>query len=137
MKHKLGVIGYGTMGSWHAENVRDRIADLDVVAVYDIDPEKREKAAKDGFCAICGAISKKQDGIFRETRERPSFMIGSDKREKCFKPPTLGWRKAWGAFIRIMGCPQVCIPAPFKSLTSCRCPYPKIRRDGKNFMKTS
>ena len=50
MKHQLGIIGYGTMGSWHAENVRDRIADLDVVAVYDIDPERRKKAAEDGFC---------------------------------------------------------------------------------------
>ena len=50
MKHKLGIIGYGTMGSWHAENVRDRIADLDVGAVYDIDQKRREKAREDGFC---------------------------------------------------------------------------------------
>ncbi|MBO5479781.1 MAG: Gfo/Idh/MocA family oxidoreductase [Clostridia bacterium] len=50
MKHKLGIIGYGTMGSWHAENVRDRIAGLDVAVVYDIDPKKREKASADGFC---------------------------------------------------------------------------------------
>ena len=46
MQHQLGIIGYGTMGSWHAENVRNRIADLDVAAVYDIDPEKRKKAAE-------------------------------------------------------------------------------------------
>ncbi|MBQ7294055.1 MAG: Gfo/Idh/MocA family oxidoreductase [Clostridia bacterium] len=52
MKHKLGVIGYGTMGSWHAENVRNRIGDLDVAAVYDIDKEKREKAKADGF-SVC------------------------------------------------------------------------------------
>ena len=50
MKHKLGVIGYGTMGSWHAENVRDRIQDLDVIAVYDIDPQRLEKAKENGFC---------------------------------------------------------------------------------------
>jgi predicted dehydrogenase len=50
MKHTLGIIGYGTMGSWHAQNVRDRIADLDVGAVYDIDPKRREKAKEDGFC---------------------------------------------------------------------------------------
>lgn len=49
MKHKLGIIGYGTMGSWHAENVRDRIRDLDVAAVYDIDEKRREKAREDGF----------------------------------------------------------------------------------------
>ena len=50
MKHKLGIIGYGTMGSWHAENVRDRIENLDVVAIYDIDEKRREKAQEDGFC---------------------------------------------------------------------------------------
>lgn len=50
MKRKLGVIGYGTMGSWHAENVRDRIKGLDVAAVYDIDPKRRDKAKEDGFC---------------------------------------------------------------------------------------
>ncbi len=49
MKRKLGIIGYGTMGSWHAENVRDRIKDLDVSLIYDINPEKLEKAEKDGF----------------------------------------------------------------------------------------
>ena len=49
MKHKLGIIGYGTMGSWHAENVRDRIADLEVIAVYDIDPQRLEKAKENGF----------------------------------------------------------------------------------------
>ena len=46
MKHKLGIIGYGTMGSWHAANVRDRIKDLDVALVYDINPEKRERHAR-------------------------------------------------------------------------------------------
>ena len=52
MKYKLGIIGYGTMGSWHAANVRDRIRDLDVALVYDINPEKREKARVEGF-ATC------------------------------------------------------------------------------------
>ena len=47
MKHRLGVIGYGTMGSWHAANVRDRIGDLDVAAIYDIDEKRREKAEKE------------------------------------------------------------------------------------------
>ena len=49
MKRKLGIIGYGTMGSWHAENVRKRIGGLDVALVYDINPVKREKARADGF----------------------------------------------------------------------------------------
>ena len=52
MTHKLGIIGYGTMGSWHAANVRDRIRDLDIGLVYDIHPGKREKARSEGF-ATC------------------------------------------------------------------------------------
>ena len=52
MKHKLGVIGYGNMGSWHCENVRDRIRDLDVALVYDIDENKRAMAREKGF-AVC------------------------------------------------------------------------------------
>lgn len=49
MKHKLGIIGYGTMGSWHAENVQKRINGLDVALIYDINEEKRVKAKNDGF----------------------------------------------------------------------------------------
>ena len=52
MTHKLGIIGYGTMGSWHAENVRDRIQGVDVALVYDINLEKREKAKANGF-SVC------------------------------------------------------------------------------------
>ena len=52
MKHKLGVIGYGNMGSWHCDNVRDRINGLDVTLVYDIDEERRALAREKGFC-VC------------------------------------------------------------------------------------
>ena len=52
MKHRLGVIGYGNMGSWHCENVRDRIKDLDVALVYDIDEGRRALARENGFC-VC------------------------------------------------------------------------------------
>lgn len=52
MSYKLGVIGYGNMGSWHCENVRDRIENLDVGMVYDIDEEKRNRAKEDGF-VVC------------------------------------------------------------------------------------
>ena len=52
MKHKLGVIGYGNMGSWHCDNVRDRIEDLDVALVYDIDETRRTLARERGF-TVC------------------------------------------------------------------------------------
>lgn len=49
MSYKLGVIGYGNMGSWHCENVTERIENLDVGAVYDIDEAKRASAKEKGF----------------------------------------------------------------------------------------
>ncbi|MBE6584393.1 MAG: Gfo/Idh/MocA family oxidoreductase [Ruminococcaceae bacterium] len=57
MGHKLGIIGYGTMGSWHAANVRDRISDLDVALVYDINEEKIKKAQAEGF-TTCGSAQE-------------------------------------------------------------------------------
>lgn len=53
MRHKLGVIGYGNMGSWHCENVRDRIENLDIGLVYDIDEKRRAVAKENGF-SVCG-----------------------------------------------------------------------------------
>ena len=52
MKHKAGIIGYGNMGSWHAENVNSRIEDLEVVCVYDIDPERQKLAEENGLKVI-------------------------------------------------------------------------------------
>ncbi len=49
MKYTAGVIGYGTMGSWHAENINSRIEELEVIGIYDIDPEKCEKAKENGL----------------------------------------------------------------------------------------
>lgn len=57
MKKKLGIIGYGTMGSWHAENVRDRIDNLDVAVVYDIDENKRVQARENGFF-VCDTLEE-------------------------------------------------------------------------------
>ena len=45
----MGVIGYGGMGSWHCENVRDRIEGLEIGGIYDIREERRAQAAADGF----------------------------------------------------------------------------------------
>ncbi len=49
MEHKLGIIGYGNMGSWHAENVRDRVKGITVAGVYDINPERMALAVENGF----------------------------------------------------------------------------------------
>lgn len=49
MKHKAGLIGYGNMGSWHVENINSRIDNLEVVAVYDIDEERKCVAKEKGI----------------------------------------------------------------------------------------
>ena len=49
MNRKIGIIGYGSMGLWHAENVTNRIENLDVTGVYDIDPERMNLAKENGF----------------------------------------------------------------------------------------
>ena len=52
---KIGtaVIGYGGMGSWHAWKMSEPMGErMQVVGVYDIDPERRAQAEKDGFHAF-------------------------------------------------------------------------------------
>ncbi len=61
MKKKVGIVGYGGMGQWHATHIRGgkylntlefRESDVaEMAGVYDIDPEKRKKAEADGFKA--------------------------------------------------------------------------------------
>ncbi len=47
MQIKLGIIGFGGMGKWHAENAPKDV--VEVVAVCDIDEEKRQEARDQGF----------------------------------------------------------------------------------------
>lgn len=43
MKHKMIIIGFGNQGQWHADNIKERIPEIEVVGAYDI---KEEKAAE-------------------------------------------------------------------------------------------
>lgn len=47
MKIKLGIIGYGGMGKWHAENAPR--AGVEIAAVCDIQKEKLKQAAEQGY----------------------------------------------------------------------------------------
>lgn len=47
MKMKLGIIGYGGMGKWHAKNAPR--AGVEIVAVCDIDSDKRQEALEQGY----------------------------------------------------------------------------------------
>lgn len=42
MKHRLVIIGFGGMGTWHYENITKRIEEIEVVGCYDIRPEVEE-----------------------------------------------------------------------------------------------
>lgn len=57
MKHRAGIIGYGNMGSWHVENVNERIEGLDFVACYDIDAERAKLAAEAGL-KVCASAQE-------------------------------------------------------------------------------
>lgn len=46
--YHIGIIGYGGMGGWHAEQLQS-MPDFDLTGVYDINPEKLEKAAEKGI----------------------------------------------------------------------------------------
>lgn len=46
--YQIGLIGYGGMGGWHAEQIQS-MPDFQLAAVYDINPEKVQKAREKGF----------------------------------------------------------------------------------------
>lgn len=50
--YKLGIIGYGGMGSWHAENITKRIEHLEIGGTYDVREERQRQAEKDGYKAF-------------------------------------------------------------------------------------
>lgn len=59
----MGIIGYGNMGSWHAKNINSRIENLEVVAAYDIAPERCKVAEEDGIIVYPSAEELLGSGI--------------------------------------------------------------------------
>ena len=43
-KHRLAIVGFGGMGSWHARNIMEKVPELEVVGAYDIRSEALENA---------------------------------------------------------------------------------------------
>lgn len=50
-KHRIAVIGYGWMGHWHVKNIKEKISELHVQGIYDIQSEVRQKAEEEGVPA--------------------------------------------------------------------------------------
>ena len=46
--YRIGIIGYGGMGGWHAEQLMS-MPDFQLAGVYDINPEKIRKAEEKGI----------------------------------------------------------------------------------------
>ena len=63
MAKKLGIIGYGNMGSWHAKQVTERIDGLDVTGIYDIDPARCAIAEENGLTVYPTAEALLSSGI--------------------------------------------------------------------------
>lgn len=55
MSHTWALIGFGGMGGWHFQNIRDRLPELRTKGAYDIRPEALEKAAEKGLIAYRSA----------------------------------------------------------------------------------
>ena len=51
MEHKIAIIGYGGMGSYHIRRIKQEIECLEVVGVYDLQEERRQLAQEKGLIA--------------------------------------------------------------------------------------
>lgn len=49
MKYTMAIIGFGGMGTWHKNNICERVPDLNVKGIFDIRGEAKEKAEAEGL----------------------------------------------------------------------------------------
>ncbi len=54
MEHKLAIIGFGGMGGWHFQNIRDKVKVITVKGVWDIRKKALDKAKEQGLYAYSG-----------------------------------------------------------------------------------
>ncbi|MCL2095742.1 MAG: Gfo/Idh/MocA family oxidoreductase [Oscillospiraceae bacterium] len=65
MAHKMGIIGYGGVAAgWHHENIKKSIEGLEVVAAYDINPDRLAAAKSRGLKAYENLDDFLSDGGF-------------------------------------------------------------------------
>ena len=51
MKHTWAVIGFGGMGGWHFQNIKDRLPEIHIKGAYDVRPEALKSAEEKGMYA--------------------------------------------------------------------------------------
>lgn len=49
MAYRLAIVGYGGMGTWHQENVMERVKEIQLAGVYDIRKERQQAAIERGI----------------------------------------------------------------------------------------
>jgi len=99
-RKKVGVVGYGTMGKWHQDKL-GKSGVAEVVAIYDIDPEKYEapEAAPLKKCANLGELlSLSLDFVIvatpNDTHKGISIKaIETGKHVLCEKPAAMNARE--------------------------------------------
>lgn len=55
MKHTMAIIGFGGMGNWHWESIKENLTELTVKGAYDIREERQEKIRELGMYAYQSA----------------------------------------------------------------------------------
>lgn len=94
--YQIGIIGYGGMGGWHAEQLMS-MPDFQVAGVYDINPEKIRKAEQQGIRGYSSLEEILGDGAVRTVilavpnnfhQELSIRTLRAGKNVICEKPVT-------------------------------------------------
>ena len=51
MAYRSAIIGYGGMGSWHHQNIKEKVPQIEVVGAWDVRPERLQVAQENGLYA--------------------------------------------------------------------------------------
>lgn len=98
VKHRLAIIGFGGMGSWHARNIHEKIPEIEVCGVYDVRPEALDKAREQGLNIYASLDDLLQDPTVEIVtiavpnnlhKELAIAALRAGKHVVCEKPVTL------------------------------------------------
>lgn len=96
---RMAIVGFGGMGSWHAQNVKAKIPDIDVVGAFDIRGEALDKARQLGletYESWAALLGDPQVDIVTVATPNDSHKalaieaLRAGKHVVCEKPVTLG-----------------------------------------------